>query len=77
MQDLYNGILSIVNGIELGIQFLINLVKSLFSLMQLLGTTIVNTTTLIATLPSWLIAIATATLGVSVLYIIIGRDTGK
>lgn len=77
MQNIYNGILSIVNGIELAIQFLVNLVKSLFQLMELLGQTIVNTTTLIATLPSWLIAIATATLGVSVLYIIIGRETGK
>lgn len=77
MQDLYNGILSIVNGIEIAIQFLVNLVKSLFQLMELLGQTIINTTTLIATLPSWLIAIATATLGVSVLYIIIGRETGK
>lgn len=77
IQQAINSIQTIIEGIKLGIQFLINLVKSLFELIQLLTTTIGNITTLTLTLPSWLIAVATATIGVSVLYIILGRDTGK
>lgn len=77
LQNLWSGIQTIVNGIIMAIQFLINLVKSLFEMIKLIGTTLTNTTTLILTLPPWLIAFATATIGVAVLYIIIGRETGK
>lgn len=77
LQNLWNGIISIVNGVILAIQFLINLVKSLFEMIKLIGTTLTNTLTLILTLPPWLIAFATASIGVAVLYIIVGRETGK
>lgn len=77
IQSLVSSIQTLINGIKLGIQFLINLVKSIFELIKLLTTTIGNITTLTFTLPSWLIAVATATIGISVLYIILGRNTGK
>lgn len=77
IQTLWNGILTIVNGIVMGIQFLINMIKSLFEMIKILVTTVTNTTTLIGTLPPWLIAFATLTLGIAVLYMILGRDTGK
>lgn len=77
IQTLLNGIQTIIDGIQMAFGFLINIVKSLFMLVELLINVVVNTTTLIATLPPWLIAFATATLSVSVLFIILGRDTGK
>lgn len=77
IQKIVGSIQTIIEGVKIGIQFLISLVKSLFELIKLLTTTIGNITTLTFTLPSWLIAVATATIGVSVLYIILGRDTGK
>lgn len=77
LQNLWSGILTIIEGIKMGIEFLINLVVSMFELIKLLITTMGNTTTLIATLPPWLIAFATCSLGVAVLYLIVGRETGK
>lgn len=77
LQNLISGIQTVINGIVMAIKFLINLVLSIWELIKLLSATISNTTTLIATLPSWLIAVATATIGVSILYLIVGRETGK
>lgn len=77
LQNIWSSILTLVNGVILAVQFLINLVKSLFEMIKILVTTVTNTTTLILTLPPWLIAFATATIGVAVLYVIIGRETGK
>lgn len=77
IQSMISTVQSIVDGIVIGIKFLINLVKSIGQLIQLLITTIANTTNIILTLPSWLIAFATATLGVAILYMVLGRHTGK
>lgn len=77
IQNLWNGILTIVNAIKMFIQFGINLIKSLIQLIELLATTVSNTFTLITTLPPWLIAVATATLSIAVLYIVVGRESGK
>ena len=84
MTGIFNGIQKLINIIEtiievakLGIQYLVNLVKSMIDLIRLLITTTANTYTLIATLPSWLIAFATATISVAVLYVILGRSNGK
>ena len=77
IQTLISNIKSIIYAIKIGITFILNLIESLFKLIQLLITTIANTTTLIATLPSWLIAFATCTLAIAVLYVILGRESGK
>lgn len=77
IQSVISAIQSIVNGIVIGIKFLINLVKSVGQLIQLLITTVANVSNLTLTLPSWLIAFATATLGVAILYMVLGRETGK
>lgn len=77
IQNMISTIQSVVDGIVIGIKFLINLVKSIGQLIQLLITTLANTTNIILTLPSWLIAFATATLGVAILYMVLGRQTGK
>ena len=77
LQSIVSTIQSVFNGIWIGIKFLINLVKSIGQLIQLLITTLGNVTNLTLTLPSWLIAFATATIGVAVLYMVLGRQTGK
>ena len=77
IQAIINNFQTIIQGIKLAIQFLINMVNSLISLLELIGTTIANTTTIIATLPPWLLAYATCGIGVAVLYLMIGRNTGK
>lgn len=77
IQSLINGITTIVNGILLGIKFIINLIKSLIDLIRLLATTFTNAMAVATTLPSWLIAFVTASIGIAVLYMIIGRNAGK
>ena len=77
IQTLINGITTIVNGIILGIKFIVNTIKSLFDLIRLLTTTLANATNIAITLPSWLIAFVTASIGIAILYMIIGRNAGK
>lgn len=77
IQSLINGITTIVNGIILGIKFIVNTIKSLFDLIRLLTTTLANATNIAITLPSWLIAFVTASIGIAILYMIIGRNAGK
>ena len=77
IQTLINGIETIVNGIVLGIKFIVNLVKSLVDLIRLLATTLANATNIAITLPSWLIAFVTASIGIAILYMLIGRTGGK
>lgn len=77
IQTLINGIQTIVNGILLGIKFIINLIKSMIDLIRLLATTLTNATNIAITLPSWLIAFVTASIGIAILYMIIGRSAGK
>lgn len=77
IQTLINAITTIVNGIVLAIKFLINLIKSLVDLIRLLATTLANATNIAITLPSWLLAFVTASIGIAILYMIIGRNGGK
>lgn len=77
LQNIWSGILTIINGIKIGIEFLVDIVVSMFELVKLVFTTWQNTNTLITTLPPWLIAFGTCSLGVAVLYLIVGRETGK
>lgn len=77
IQTLINGIETIVNGIVLGIKFIVNLVKSLIDLIRLLATTLANATNIAITLPTWLLAFVTASIGIAILYMLIGRSGGK
>lgn len=77
IQTLINGITTIVNGIILGIKFIINIIKSMIDLVRLLTTTLANVTGIAITLPSWLIAFVTASVGIAILYMLIGRNPGK
>lgn len=77
IQQLINGIKTIMDGALIGVKFIINLIKSLIDLIRLLATTLGNATTIAMTIPSWLRAFILASIGISVLYVIIGRNTGK
>lgn len=77
LQNLISGIQTLINGVKIGIEFVINIVKSTYQLVLLLINIVGNTTILIATLPAWIRAVATATLGVAVIYLMLGRETGK
>lgn len=77
IQTLINGVRTIVNGIMLVINFIVNIIKSIIDLIRLLTITLTNATNIAITLPSWLIAFVTASIGISILYIIIGRSAGK
>ena len=77
IQALINGITTIVNGVILGIKFIINIIKSMVDLVRLLATTLMNVTDIAITLPSWIIAFVTASVGIAILYMLIGRSAGK
>lgn len=77
IQQVISVLQSILNGFKTGILFISGLAKSMLELVRLMSTTLLNTNTLIGTLPSYLVAFATLTIGVTILYIIIGRNTGK
>lgn len=77
IQTLISGIQTLINGVILGIKFVVNMVKSLVDLIKLLTTTLANVTNIAITLPSWLIAFVTASVGIAILYMVIGRNAGK
>lgn len=77
MQAIIDGFKGIWEMLVMFKDFLVNTIKSLFEMIKLLVTMSSNVTTLIQTLPPWLIAIASTTLGVCILYMIIGRENGK
>ena len=77
LQNLINSIKTIINAVKMGVQFIVNLFKALIELVRLLFNIVGNAITLIATLPPWLTAFAMCTLSVAVLYMLLGRQSGK
>ncbi len=63
IKTLFNILMSIFKTIGLAFGYLIKIVQIAF--------------TVISTLPSWLTAFATITICISIVYFIIGRNTGK
>ena len=52
-------------------------ITSLLELIKLLTSIPTNLGILTGTLPPWLMAVATTTIGVSIVYMLLGRETGK
>lgn len=77
MQAIKDGFLGIWNMLVTIKDFIVNSVKALFELVKLLTTITTNVKTFIETLPPWLIAVASTTLGICILYLLVGRETGK
>lgn len=74
----------IFNGIQLIINCILPIFKLIGSLLTLLGQilvlvlgVVIQLTTFIQTMPNWLIAYATCSIGIVVIYQLIGRESGK
>lgn len=77
MQAILDGFKGIWEMLVMFKDFLVNSIKALFELVKMLTSVSSTITTMIQTLPPFLIAVASTTLGVCILYLIIGRETGK
>lgn len=84
MTGIFNGIKelianfkAIITAFQMVINFIVTVVKSLGQLVRLLIKIVANVDILLGTLPVWLVAFGTVTVGASILYLIIGRETGK
>lgn len=77
MQEVIEAIENIIEFIEVIFQFIGNIFRSLILALGYLIELIPKIMVIIGTLPSWLITFATISVGVSVAYFIIGRETGK
>lgn len=77
-----------MSGIINSFKWIINFFKTIFSIISTIFETIATafnymitivqlSFTTIATLPTWLKAFAIITISISIVYFIIGRDTGK
>lgn len=77
IQAVVDAISNLIEFIKILWMFIVNIISSLITALAYIATIIPKVLTLIATLPSWLIAFATITLGISVAYIIVGRQGGK
>ena len=78
------GLQGVINAINNVIEFLKTIIKFINSIFKSIGVALniilqmsVKIVVWIATLPSWLIAFATITFIISMIYFIIGRTTGK
>lgn len=58
-------------------EFLVDFFANLANLVTMLATVFANVTNVIAQMPTWLQTFATATLCVTVMYLLLGRDAGK
>lgn len=77
IQAVVNAIKNLIEFIQTILTFIANIFRSLILAFSMLLQMIPKVMTLIATLPDWLIAFATITIGVTIAYFIIGRATGK
>ncbi len=64
------------NTIEAVWNFFGSIINNLKMLVQYIGLASTTAYNLVATLPTWLQALATATILISILYLILGRNTG-
>ncbi len=77
MKAILNGINGIIEFFNMIKELIVNLVSNVLELIKLLTTIPTNLGILIGTLPPWLMAVATTTLGVAIIYMLLGRETGK
>lgn len=75
MQAIIDGFHAIIEGFQLIGEFIKNSVMTLMELIKLLTTIPTNLGLLTSGLPPWLMAVATTCIGISVVYMIVGRNT--
>lgn len=77
MSALVNGFTWFINAIRLAFELVFNIIRSIAMLFRYLLTIINLAFTAILTLPPYIQAFAYLTIGISIIYIIVGRNTGK
>lgn len=77
IQAVVNAIKNLIEFIQMLFSFIANIFRSMILAFSMLLQMIPKVMTLIATLPDWLIAFATITIGVTIAYFIMGRNAGK
>ena len=73
MVEFFQGIADVIGSL---INLVISLIKGLIQLIGLIPTAVQSLTLSIGILPSILVAFATATITISVIFIIVGRNAG-
>ena len=76
MQAIYDFIEGITGTIEAVWNFFGSIINNLKMLVEYIGLASTTAYNLVASLPTWLQTFATATILVSILYLILGRETG-
>lgn len=77
IQAVVDAIKNLIEFFQMLFQFIANIFRSLILAFNMLLQMIPKVMQLISTLPSWLIAFATVTIGVTIAYFIIGRTPGR
>ena len=77
MSGIFSGIQALIDSIFGPIKFLLSIIQWTNKLLSILVGVITNVITLIATLPDWLVAYASLGIAVMVIYLLLGRSTGK
>ena len=76
LQNLISNFRSIISFIQTAWGFFVNLVKSIGDLVAMLINMFSVINGIILTLPSWLIAFATLTISICILFLVLGRNHG-
>ena len=77
MSGIFAGLQAIIDSILGPLRFILSIIQWTNKLLSILVGVITNVVTLIATLPNWLIAYASLGIAVMVIYLLLGRSTGK
>lgn len=77
LQILISSLRSVIEFIKSAWTFFTHIVSTIGQLILLLVNVFNSATTIILTLPSWLLAFGTLTIGICVLYLIVGREHGN
>ena len=77
MSGIFNGIQAIIDSILGPIRFILSIIQWTNKMLSIVVGVVTNVVSLIATLPSWLITYASIGIAVMVIYLLLGRSTGK
>ena len=77
MSGIFNGIQAIIDSILGPIRFILSIIQWTNKMLSIVVGVVTNVVSLIATLPNWLITYASIGIAVMVIYLLLGRSTGK
>ena len=77
MSGIFNGIQAIIDSILGPIRFILSIIQWTNKMLSIVVGVVTNIVSLITTLPNWLITYASIGIAVMVIYLLLGRSTGK